>query len=99
MTSLEDRWHDLAPGLHRAWELARRIGDWPILTEAPTELSRHAKTELSPSQPQDGPALPMPADLAAKPAASATLRHAYWSRPTGFRYQRGFSTRLGNDRE
>jgi hypothetical protein len=48
------------------------IGDWD---GAPTELSRHAETQLSPSQPQDGLALLMLADFAAKPAASAALRH------------------------
>jgi len=80
-------------------ELARRIGAWPILIQTPTELARHAETELSRSQPQADLALPMLADLAAKPAASATMRRAYWSRPIGFRYQHGFSTRLGNDRK
>lgn len=58
---------DVTMFLVRAWELARRVGDWELAARVCERLVTRAETELSGRTPRAGIALSMLAAVAAKP--------------------------------
>jgi hypothetical protein len=65
--SRQDTDLDATMFLVRAWELARRVGDWALAADVCEKLIRRADAELSGMSPHAGIALPMLAAAAAKP--------------------------------
>jgi hypothetical protein len=58
---------DVAACLVRAWDLARKVSAWPLLSEVYAELVARSDAEMSGGTPRPGYVLPMIAAVAAKP--------------------------------